>query len=408
MPDDASKKIGEYFLESGAIDEFQLKSALGYQGRWGKKLGQCLVELGFISESKLARALSKIHRLPTIDLDRTAIHAKILRLLPRKLVTKYAVLPVLVQKSGNKKMLFLATADPSDIRALDEIRFVTGFSLSFLIATYSALERSIRRYYLGETVNLSEGASPPQLVPSQKARQGQAGQGEFDEASIRITPLSEEATKEKEASPPPPPPNEASPRQCLKKKSRYQTDSFRVAGEERKAVAPVAAAPDEDTPWESKTKAVPAEVLPEEPPEAEISGTIHKPEEYLSSRPTAKTPQEELQEGLENDSITGIFRGKVEEDVFAVIQNTFVDVPATPKGAKAEPGVRRQLEGLFSRLHEKKIISDEEKQRLEKAAARAADTTLPQILKRLQEKLRQKQWLTEEELESLQPPSKPN
>jgi hypothetical protein len=231
MPRPEPPKIGQYFIENGLIDEFQLKSALGYQARWGKKLGQCLIELGFISESKLAKALSQVHRLQTIDLDRAQLSAEVLNQLPRKVVLQYNVVPVQLRTEGHKKKLLLATADPSDIRAVDEIGFLTGHAIGLLIATYSAIERAIRRHYLGEAIPLPQENREISLVRErEEPRHDVINRGEIKSF----------------------PPNGGKGRKKAKKPSRFETGAFDL-GEIERAREPAAGRADESF-WEADTR----------------------------------------------------------------------------------------------------------------------------------------------------------
>ena len=65
---DAKKRLGDVLLENGIIDEFQLRSGLAHQKKWGNRLGESLIELGFISENTLMKVLSKFFNIPSLNL----------------------------------------------------------------------------------------------------------------------------------------------------------------------------------------------------------------------------------------------------------------------------------------------------------------------------------------------------
>jgi len=165
-------KLGEALVQAGYIDDFQLQSALGQQKRWGGRLGKALLDLGFIDETTLIKFLSERMKYPAIDLSRSKISEKAFQALPKHVAEKYIAVPILIKDTPVKKTLVLAMADPTDLKALDEIEFVTNYKVEPYVALESSIQKILRNY--GRTdetapektaIVLEETASaPPQFV----------------------------------------------------------------------------------------------------------------------------------------------------------------------------------------------------------------------------------------------------
>ena len=141
------------------LDEARLRAALFEQKKWGGKLGRTLVEMGFIEEPEMMRVLAKQLHLQTVDLDTAPIPERIVENLRLDLAERYGVFPIAMDL--RTKVLHVATADPSNVDALQELEFVTNLKVEPVVATGSSIERAIRRYYFGEVTNPSHAASPP-------------------------------------------------------------------------------------------------------------------------------------------------------------------------------------------------------------------------------------------------------
>ncbi len=149
------KRLGELLIERGLIDVDQLNSALSHQRQWGMRLGTALVAKGFVAEGMLTRVLSESLGFPMVDLSRIVIEPKALQLVPRRVCEQHDVLPLGLKEQGGRKLLFLAMADPLNATVIDEIAFTTGAIVKPAIAQISSLEQAIRRYYLGQRVEIA-------------------------------------------------------------------------------------------------------------------------------------------------------------------------------------------------------------------------------------------------------------
>lgn len=147
-------RLGEILLAEKKIDEAQLKSALAYQRRWGKKLGDCVVDLNFMSEVELVKCLSKHLRIPMIDVTRieaTKINKSVLDLVDLQNVRRHRIIPLAIKEIKKKRRLVIATSDPTNYKVFDEIQFKAGLPLLLMVAPDSDIDWFIRKYYMNET-----------------------------------------------------------------------------------------------------------------------------------------------------------------------------------------------------------------------------------------------------------------
>jgi len=138
-----SSRLGDVLHRRGELTAQQLADALVQQHEAGGALSSHLVRLGFVSEEKLLAYLGSECRLPVVNPLLDEISRDILAVVPRALVVKHHVLPTALVRST----LTLAMADPSNLTAIDEVRFLTGFDVKVVVAAPSLLQQAIERYY---------------------------------------------------------------------------------------------------------------------------------------------------------------------------------------------------------------------------------------------------------------------
>jgi type IV pilus assembly protein PilB len=155
------RRLGELLIEAGALDELRLKAALAEQRKWGGRLGRVVVEMGFVDEAVMCRLLAQQLRLETIALDTATLPERITERLRLDLAERYGVFPVAADSANNT--LAVASSDPTNIEALQELEFATGLKITPLVATASAIDRAIRRHYFGESVSSTRAATPGEL-----------------------------------------------------------------------------------------------------------------------------------------------------------------------------------------------------------------------------------------------------
>ena len=146
-----SDRIGELLVKENLITALQLKNAVTSQRSSGGRLGHELTKLGYIEENELITFLSKQYSVPSINLSEFEIDADVLKVLPKEVVTRHQVIPV--NKTGNT--LIVAMADPSNIYAVDDIKFITGMKIDVVVASEQAIAESIEKYYTS-TVSFDE------------------------------------------------------------------------------------------------------------------------------------------------------------------------------------------------------------------------------------------------------------
>jgi type IV pilus assembly protein PilB len=136
-------RLGVMLVTANLITEEQLKNALEMQKKEGGRLGSNLVKLGYISEDKLASFLSKQYGIPAINLSGDEIDPAVVKLIPSEVAQKYQIMPVM--RTG--ATLTVAMIDPSNVFAIDDIKFMTGYNVEPVVATESALKAAINKYY---------------------------------------------------------------------------------------------------------------------------------------------------------------------------------------------------------------------------------------------------------------------
>lgn len=142
-------RLGTMLVKAKLISEEEAKEALLSQTKKGGRLGSILVRLGFIDEVKLLDFLSRQYALPSIDLTTTNIPPEVFKLVPLELVKKYRIVPI--KRRG--ATLCIAMIDPSDVFAIDDIKFMTGYNIEPVIATESSVIKTIQEFYGGNAVD---------------------------------------------------------------------------------------------------------------------------------------------------------------------------------------------------------------------------------------------------------------
>src|SRR5512138_607778 len=140
-----SGRLGAMLVSSGLITDDQLKKALSTQKMEGGRLGSILVKLGFVQEDKLMTFLSKQYGVPYVDLSKFQINPAVIKHIPADVAQKYRIMPI--NRSG--ATITIAMVDPSNIFAIDDIKFMTGYNVEAVVATEGAIVEAIKKYYGG-------------------------------------------------------------------------------------------------------------------------------------------------------------------------------------------------------------------------------------------------------------------
>ena len=143
-----ASKLGDMLVKSQLITSEQLDEAMKVQRREGGKLGGIVVRMGFCADQDIVSFLGMQYGVPAADLDQwPTIEPSVMALVPSELAHKHKVLPL--QRSGN--VLTLAMSDPTDIFAMDDVRFHTGFNVDPVVSSELGILRAIERYYGGSS-----------------------------------------------------------------------------------------------------------------------------------------------------------------------------------------------------------------------------------------------------------------
>ena len=146
-----SGRLGELLVREKLITPLQLQKAVTDQRSTGGRLGHHLTKLGYIEENELTSFLSQQYGVPSINLSDFEIDQEVVKLVPREVVQRHQVIPV--NRAGN--VLIVAMSDPSNIYAIDDIKFVTNLNIEVVVATDTAIAEAIERYY-NQQVNFSD------------------------------------------------------------------------------------------------------------------------------------------------------------------------------------------------------------------------------------------------------------
>ena len=138
-----NERIGELLVQKDLLTPDQLRRAKDEAGATGTRLGFQITKLGYIEENTLAEFMSMEYGVPSINLDEFDIDAEVVRLIPEDVAVKHTILPV--NRAGST--LIIATADPSNIFALDDVKFLTGYNVEPVVASEEAIRRAVDRYY---------------------------------------------------------------------------------------------------------------------------------------------------------------------------------------------------------------------------------------------------------------------
>ena len=136
-------RLGELLLKEKRITPEQLQEVLNHQKTNGGKLGANLVKLGFIKDEEITALLSKQYGVPSINLAKFEIDLNVLKLIPSETAQKYQIVPL--SRAG--ATLTIAMTDPTNVFAMDDIKFMTGYNVEPVVASESAVNEAITRYY---------------------------------------------------------------------------------------------------------------------------------------------------------------------------------------------------------------------------------------------------------------------
>ncbi|HZM98663.1 MAG TPA: hypothetical protein VFB70_04685, partial [Pyrinomonadaceae bacterium] len=138
-----SAKLGEILVRENLISPQHLREALDYQREHGGRLGFNLVKLGIISDDMITAVLSRQYGIPSVNLDLFNIDPSVLSLIPQEVAQKHSVLPL----SRVGATLTLAMVDPTNVFAMDDVKFMTGLNVEPVVVAEGSVQQAIAKYY---------------------------------------------------------------------------------------------------------------------------------------------------------------------------------------------------------------------------------------------------------------------
>lgn len=137
------KKIGDLLVDKGLLSPGQLQEGLEHQRATGKRLGEALVDLGLVTEDQMSEAISDRLGIPRISLKSLVIDPAVVQVVNVDIARRYTLIPIF--NIGG--MLTLAMADPLNVIAIDEIKYMTGLTVNRAVASASEIRTAIDEYY---------------------------------------------------------------------------------------------------------------------------------------------------------------------------------------------------------------------------------------------------------------------
>ena len=139
----SQNRLGELLVREKLISLQQLRKAQDEQKKSGQNLGYTLARLGYISDGEITNFLSSQYRLPAINLDEYEIDGEVVKLVTKEVCEKHRIIPV--SRSGSS--LIVAMSDPTNLNAIDDIKFLSGYNVEPVVASETAIQAAIERYY---------------------------------------------------------------------------------------------------------------------------------------------------------------------------------------------------------------------------------------------------------------------
>jgi type IV pilus assembly protein PilB len=138
-----SSRLGEILVKDSLISGDQLKQALDFQKKNGGRLGTCLVKMGLVSDDDITAVLSRQYGVPSINLKFYEVDPAVIKLVPQETAVRYQIVPL----SRVGSTLTIAMTDPTNVFAMDDIKFMTGFNVEPVVASETAISEAISKFY---------------------------------------------------------------------------------------------------------------------------------------------------------------------------------------------------------------------------------------------------------------------
>jgi type IV pilus assembly protein PilB len=176
-----SAKLGEILVRENLISPQHLREALDYQREHGGRLGFNLVKLGLVSDDMITAVLSRQYGIPSVNLELFHIDQAVLRLIPQEVAQKHSVLPL----SRVGATLTLAMVDPTNVFAMDDVKFMTGLNVEPVVVAEASIQQAIAKYYgTSREIELATVAVDDVVVETSKSTNGKGNITHADLVSL--------------------------------------------------------------------------------------------------------------------------------------------------------------------------------------------------------------------------------
>ena len=176
------ERLGELLLKAKLINEEQLQKGLEEQKKIGGRLGFTLINLGFLKEEDILWFLSKQYGVPTINLNNFEVDEETTKLIPKDLAKKYSCIPISLMAGT----LTIAMVDPSNVFAIDDIKFLTGYSVETVVTSESSFKKSFDKYYRKKkTPNMEINAKDYDFEDQEFSGDNEFNE-EFDDSTVDV------------------------------------------------------------------------------------------------------------------------------------------------------------------------------------------------------------------------------
>jgi type IV pilus assembly protein PilB len=139
VKNDRKSKLGDLLIEAGLLTKEQLQIVLDYQKKTGLQLGEILEKLGLVKEDDIINYLVS-QQIETVDLKNIVIPRSLVKKIPFQLIEKYNIIPIGIKDDT----LTIATSDPTDDEAIEQVQLLTNLAVNIVVATASGIKKVIR------------------------------------------------------------------------------------------------------------------------------------------------------------------------------------------------------------------------------------------------------------------------
>src|SRR5215217_5117987 len=174
-----SAKLGEILVRENLISPQHLREALDYQRENGGRLGFNLVKLGLVSDDMITAVLSRQYGIPSVNLDLFSIDPTVLSLIPEEVAQNHSVLPL----SRVGATLTLAMVDPTNVFAIDDVKFMTGLNVEPVVVAEGSVQQAIAKYY-GSSREIELASITTEEVTQKSSSNGSNGSGGITHADL--------------------------------------------------------------------------------------------------------------------------------------------------------------------------------------------------------------------------------